>query len=517
VALYPPEGTFYSDNPFIILDGDWVRPAQRQGAERFQEFLAEEITPELAARSGFRPADLEEEAVAPVSKENGADPAQPERVLGLPEPRTLDRIRRAWREDRKPANVLLVVDTSGSMAEENRLVRAKQGLEAFFAEVGKQDSVGLNIFSDRLQSLIPVTPFRQNERQMRQTVENLIADGGTAVYDATIEGFESVRADATPERINAVVVLTDGEDTDSAASARTGGARPGRLGRSGARVHDRLQRRRGGRRRGARADRGGLRRPGLRGRHRGHRGRLPEYLELLLMPGEMRPYSRSEYNRALVVNALTQPFNVCLLAGIVIAGLLLDLLLPLLAVGIVVYGIAVARTYFDEDEASKVLERERTERRKELEAGRLDPGVLAPPIAGLLSEGRRREARIRDAIDRAELPYEEVSQEVDRFIPAMEDASRAAPVRGARQESHRGGRAAPHRGPRRRGQGRADCRARESALRATAHGGPAAALLRRDGAHPRRARHRARQPRLGLSIERAGEPRATRRRGPRAA
>ena len=219
VALYPPEGTFYSDNPFIILDGDWVRPAQRQGAERFQEFLAEEITPELAARSGFRPADLEDEPVAPVSKENGVDPAQPERVLGLPEPRTLDRIRRAWREDRKPANVLLVVDTSGSMAEENRLVRAKEGLEAFFAEVGKQDSVGLNIFSDRLQSLIPVTPFRQNERQMRQTVENLIADGGTAVYDATIEGFESVRADATPERINAVVVLTDGEDTDSAASA----------------------------------------------------------------------------------------------------------------------------------------------------------------------------------------------------------------------------------------------------------------------------------------------------------
>jgi hypothetical protein len=144
------------------------------------------------------------------------------------------------------------------------------------------------------------------------------------------------------------------------------------------------------------------------------------------MPGEMRPYSRSEYNRALVVNALTQPFNVCLLAGIVIAGLLLDLLLPLLAVGIVVYGIAAARTYFDEDEANEVLERERRERRERLEAGRLDPGELAPPIAGLLSEGRRRESRIRDAIDRAELPYAEVSQEVDRFIPAMEDGARRA-------------------------------------------------------------------------------------------
>jgi Ca-activated chloride channel homolog len=219
VALYPPEGTFYSDNPFIVLAGEWVRPAQRQGAERFGEFLAEEITPELAARSGFRPADLEAEPVPPVSKENGVDPGQPERVLGLPEPRTLDRIRRAWREDRKPANVLLVVDTSGSMNEENRLERAKEGLNAFFREVGKQDSVGLNIFSDQLQPLLPVAPFSQNERKLRETVDNLIADGGTAVYDATIDGFRSVREGATPERINAVVVLTDGEDTDSSASA----------------------------------------------------------------------------------------------------------------------------------------------------------------------------------------------------------------------------------------------------------------------------------------------------------
>jgi hypothetical protein len=144
------------------------------------------------------------------------------------------------------------------------------------------------------------------------------------------------------------------------------------------------------------------------------------------MPGEMRPYSRSEFNRALVVNALTQPFNVVLLAGIVIAGLLLNQLLPLLVVGLVVYGIAVARTYFDEDEANKVLEREREQRRERLEAGRLDPGVLADPIAELLGEGRLREARIRDAIDRAELPYEEVSREVDRFIRAMEDGARRA-------------------------------------------------------------------------------------------
>jgi Ca-activated chloride channel homolog len=219
VALYPPEGTFYSDNPFIVLDAPWVRPAQRQGAERFQQFLEDEITPELAAQSGFRPPSLDDQPVAPVSKENGVDPAQPKRVLGLPEPRVLDAVRRAWREDRKPASVLLVVDTSGSMAEESRLERAKGGLRSFFRNVGRQDSVGLTIFSDRITPLIPVGPYRDNAPKLRQTVQNLIADGGTAVYDATIEAFRTVRSGASPDRINAVVVLTDGEDTDSGASA----------------------------------------------------------------------------------------------------------------------------------------------------------------------------------------------------------------------------------------------------------------------------------------------------------
>jgi Ca-activated chloride channel family protein len=219
VALYPPEGTFYSDNPFIVLNAPWVSTAQREAARRFGEFLAERISPEVAAGSGFRPADLDQEPVAPVSKENGVDPAQPERVLGLPEPRVLDRLKKTWREDRKPANVLLIVDTSGSMNDENRLVRAKEGLDVFFDQVGSQDSVGLTIFSDRIQPLIPVGPFAENEEQLRNTVQDLIADGGTAIYDATINGFDQVRSQASPERITAVVLLTDGEDTDSAASA----------------------------------------------------------------------------------------------------------------------------------------------------------------------------------------------------------------------------------------------------------------------------------------------------------
>ena len=219
IAVYPEEGTFYSDNPFIVLNAPWSSDAHKQAATEFQRFLAEKITPEQAAASGFRPADLRTKPVPPISPENGVDPAQPRRVLGLPEPRVLDHLRRAWREDRKPANVMLVFDTSGSMQDENRLERAKQGLQAFFRHVSPNDRVGLTIFNEKIQPLVPIAPFRTNRARLEQAVRGLIADGGTAIYDAAYHGVRAVMDLKDETRINAVVLLTDGEDTDSEVTA----------------------------------------------------------------------------------------------------------------------------------------------------------------------------------------------------------------------------------------------------------------------------------------------------------
>jgi Ca-activated chloride channel homolog len=222
VAIYPKEGTFFSDSPFIVLNADWVTPELREGALAFQRFLAKEITPEVAARGGFRPADLETKAVAPITAENGADPEQPARELELPESRVLALLKRTWREDRKPANVLLVLDTSGSMNDESRLENAKQGLDVFLSQVAPQDRVGLTTFSDQITPLVPVGPFRRNEANLKETVARLIAEGGTAFYDATAEAYGTVRDLAgRDDRINAVVLLTDGNDTDSTRTLNT--------------------------------------------------------------------------------------------------------------------------------------------------------------------------------------------------------------------------------------------------------------------------------------------------------
>jgi hypothetical protein len=142
---------------------------------------------------------------------------------------------------------------------------------------------------------------------------------------------------------------------------------------------------------------------------------------------DRRPYSRGEYNRALIANALLAPFNIVLLAAILIVGILIGVFVPLLPVAIVVYLAGAARTYFDDDAAQKVLERERT-RRAASASGRAKELTesLAPPIATLVAEARRREVRIRQAIERAELPYDEVATEVDGFLAATEGTARRA-------------------------------------------------------------------------------------------
>ena len=218
VAIYPEEGTFFSDNPYITLNAPWVTADQKAGAASFGEYLADNIDGSKAAKYGFRSADLKAKPEPPLTAANGVDPDQPKRVLGLPEPRVLAALKKTWRLDRKPANVLLVLDTSGSMTQEHRLESAKQGLRAFIAQVQPQDNVGLTIFSDRIQPLVPIAPVKGNRARLRQIVSNLVADGGTAIYDATAAAVDQVGKLADTSRINAVVLLTDGEDTDSSRS-----------------------------------------------------------------------------------------------------------------------------------------------------------------------------------------------------------------------------------------------------------------------------------------------------------
>lgn len=135
-----------------------------------------------------------------------------------------------------------------------------------------------------------------------------------------------------------------------------------------------------------------------------------------------KPLTRRQLNAQLVGNALTTTWpNVLLPAALALAGLLLGLTAFALPIAVVAWVALSAITYFDEAEAGRVADRLREGRRERVAlAERVDLSRLAPPIAEALNRVLVQEQRIREAIDRAELPFEEVSEEVEAFVRAAQ-------------------------------------------------------------------------------------------------
>jgi Ca-activated chloride channel homolog len=127
----------------------------------------------------------------------------------------LARIKSAWHADRKPANVMMVFDTSDSMAAENKLELAKEGLKGFFRAAGGRDRIGLTRFSSTITELVPIAPMKENRAKLVSAADALLPDEDTRVRDATLAGVKAVEDKLDRDAINAVVVLTDGEDTAS--------------------------------------------------------------------------------------------------------------------------------------------------------------------------------------------------------------------------------------------------------------------------------------------------------------
>ncbi len=227
VAVYPKEGTLFSDNPAYVLDAPWVDGVSRQGAEQFRDFVVDDPDNQAAVLEfGFRPGNPAVAVGEPISVANGLNPSQPDTELQVPAPAVLAALVDSWETYRKTARVIMVFDVSGSMGDLgggglSKLALAKQAVLASLDEFKPDDEVGLWIFSTELNGnldyleLVPPSPLSQVRGQIEQTVAGLVADGGTGLYDTTRAAVQAVRDGFDPTKINAVLLLTDGMCDDN--------------------------------------------------------------------------------------------------------------------------------------------------------------------------------------------------------------------------------------------------------------------------------------------------------------
>jgi Ca-activated chloride channel family protein len=218
VAVYPKEGTFWSDHPIGIVNREWVTKEHQDAAKVYIDFLTAEAAQKSAMDFGFRPADPNITLSDKFSKANGVDPAEPKTTLEVPSAQVLQGVIDVWKQNKKPANIVIVFDTSGSMNEENRIGSARQGALDFTAMLNPNDLVSFMPFNTASSWRLQGASVGRDSAKINAEIGGVFAGGGTALYDAIFSAQAYLKANARPGYINAIVVMTDGADTDSKGS-----------------------------------------------------------------------------------------------------------------------------------------------------------------------------------------------------------------------------------------------------------------------------------------------------------
>ncbi|MBI5029181.1 MAG: VWA domain-containing protein [Chloroflexi bacterium] len=219
VAIYPAEGTLWQDHPLALLEQTNLTDDQRLTYRRFRDFLLSSDIQKLVLQSGYRPVDLKlrlDDPASPIKTGNGVDPSQPQTTLQMPSSAVMDKVVASWYLSKRPANIYLVADTSGSMAEQNKLKQAQDALNTFLDQVqGDRDRVGLVPFADRVYNVVQLKEIGPQRASLKNSVNQLGANGRTALLDAVSYAYDDLQKRNERDRINAIVVMTDGIENAS--------------------------------------------------------------------------------------------------------------------------------------------------------------------------------------------------------------------------------------------------------------------------------------------------------------
>lgn len=221
--IYPKDGVAINDMPFGYVE-------RKQGKEDkfklLQDYLRSKTTRNKMEEKGFRTwyggvkADASPNSF---KKEWGIDTTKYLIPLKYPSKKVMNKAFTLYAEQlRKPANVVFCLDVSGSMYGEgidelkeamNYILDYEQASKDFI-QFNSKDKIKIISFSDYISSR---SEFIQgdNTQKLKDVVDSLEADGGTDMYIAIAEAYESLKNVNQKEVAPVIIVMTDGESMNN--------------------------------------------------------------------------------------------------------------------------------------------------------------------------------------------------------------------------------------------------------------------------------------------------------------
>lgn len=213
-AVYP-KSTFSSNMRAILPNAPWVSAQEKEAGEKVIEFLRSPEMQQLAGELGLRPGVPGTAPGPKFSAEFGVERQPNYDSLRSPRPEVVDAMIKSWVEVvKKPSLVVAVIDSSGSM-QGNKLPTVQAALQNYVNSLSPKDKLALIDFDSEIRPPVLIDGSPEGKKRGLDFIAGLKADGGTKLYDATLEARNWLRRNLRPNAINAVIVLTDGEDSGS--------------------------------------------------------------------------------------------------------------------------------------------------------------------------------------------------------------------------------------------------------------------------------------------------------------
>jgi Ca-activated chloride channel family protein len=113
------------------------------------------------------------------------------------------------RTDLRPLNLVLVIDKSGSMADDDKMSRVKESLRTMLTKLRPDDIISIVAFDSSAQVLYPASRIGSGEGVGR-AIDCLVPDGSTNLYAGLMLGYAEAKKNFRSGATNRVILLTDG-------------------------------------------------------------------------------------------------------------------------------------------------------------------------------------------------------------------------------------------------------------------------------------------------------------------